>query len=60
MTEASVLKGIVRVPLFGGYAGPAAFLALLVLLLLPGRHLVPRRAVEGARALARDAASPPT
>ncbi len=35
MTEASVLKGIVRVPLFGGYAGPAAFLALLVLLLLP-------------------------
>ncbi|WP_421726550.1 hypothetical protein [Bauldia sp.] len=36
MTDASVLKGIVRVPLFGGYAGPAAFLALLVLLLLPG------------------------
>ncbi|MCP4382571.1 MAG: hypothetical protein GY798_14335 [Hyphomicrobiales bacterium] len=36
MTEASVLKGIVRVPLFGGYAGPAAFLALLILLLLPG------------------------
>ena len=36
MTEASVLKGIVRVPLFGGYAGPAAFLALLALLLLPG------------------------
>jgi hypothetical protein len=35
MTEASVLKGISRVPLFGGYAGPAAFLALLVLLLLP-------------------------
>jgi hypothetical protein len=35
MTEASVLKGIIRVPLFGGYAGPAAFLALLVLLLLP-------------------------
>ncbi|HET7715100.1 MAG TPA: hypothetical protein VFK86_05690 [Bauldia sp.] len=35
MTEASVLKGIVRVPLFGGYAGPAAFLALLVLILLP-------------------------
>jgi hypothetical protein len=35
MTEASVLKGIVRVPLFGGYAGQAAFLALLVLLLLP-------------------------
>ncbi len=35
MTEASVLNGIVRVPLFGGYAGPAAFLALLVLLLLP-------------------------
>jgi len=35
MTEASVLQGIVRVPLFGGYAGPAAFLALLVLLLLP-------------------------
>ena len=36
MTEASVLKGIVRVPLFGGYAGPAAFLALLALLLMPG------------------------
>jgi len=36
MTEASVLKGIVRVPLFGGYAGPAAVLALLALLLLPG------------------------
>ncbi len=36
MSEASVLKGIVRVPLFGGYAGPAAFLALLVLVLLPG------------------------
>jgi hypothetical protein len=35
MTEASVLQGITRVPLFGGYAGPAAFLALLVLLLLP-------------------------
>jgi len=35
MTEASVLNGIVRVPVFGGYAGPAAFLALLVLLLLP-------------------------
>jgi hypothetical protein len=35
MTEASVLKGIARVPLFGGYAGPAAFLALLILLLLP-------------------------
>ena len=35
MTEASVLKGITRVPVFGGYAGPAAFLALLVLLLLP-------------------------
>ena len=35
MTEASVLKGIIRVPLFGGYAGPAAFLALIVLLLLP-------------------------
>ncbi len=35
MTEASVLNGIARVPLFGGYAGPAAFLALLVLLLLP-------------------------
>ncbi|SDB47506.1 DUF7408 domain-containing protein [Bauldia litoralis] len=35
MTEASVLKGIVRVPLLGGYAGPAAFLALLVLLFLP-------------------------
>jgi len=36
MTEASVLKGIIRIPIFGGYAGPAAFLALLVLLLLPG------------------------
>jgi hypothetical protein len=36
MTEASVLKGIIRIPVFGGYAGPAAFLALLVLLLLPG------------------------
>ncbi len=36
MTDASVLKGIVRVPLFGGYAGPAAFLALIVLLFLPG------------------------
>ena len=36
MTDASVLKGIIRVPLFGGYVGPAAFLALLVLLLLPG------------------------
>ena len=36
MTDASVLKGIVRVPLFGGYVGPAAFLALIVLLLAPG------------------------
>ena len=36
MTEANVLKGIVRIPLFGGYAGPAAFLALLALLILPG------------------------
>ncbi len=35
MTEASVLKGIDRLPLFGGYAGPAAFLALLVLLFMP-------------------------
>ncbi|MCB1487747.1 MAG: hypothetical protein KDJ88_09840, partial [Bauldia sp.] len=35
MTEASVLKGVVRVPVLGGYAGPAAFLALLVLLFLP-------------------------
>jgi len=35
MTEASVLKGVIRVPLFGGYVGPAAFLALLVLLLMP-------------------------
>ena len=35
-TEASVLKGIVRVPLFGGTIGAAAFLALFVLLLLPG------------------------
>jgi hypothetical protein len=36
MTEASVLKGIVRIPLFGGQIGAAAALALLVLLLLPG------------------------
>ena len=35
MTEASVLKGVVRVPVLGGYAGPAAFLALLILLFLP-------------------------
>jgi hypothetical protein len=35
-TEASVLKGVVRVPLFGGALGAAAFLALFVLLLLPG------------------------
>src|SRR5215472_2479592 len=35
-TEASVLKGIVRVPLFGGTIGAAAFLALFVLLLMPG------------------------
>ena len=35
MTEASLLKGISRVPLFGGYAGPAAVLALLALLLFP-------------------------
>ncbi len=35
-TEASVLKGVVRVPLFGGTLGAAAFLALFVLLLMPG------------------------
>jgi hypothetical protein len=35
MTEASVLKGVVRVPIFGGYGGLAAFLALLVLLAAP-------------------------
>jgi hypothetical protein len=35
MTEASVLKGIIRAPLLGGYAGPAAFLALIILLLMP-------------------------
>jgi hypothetical protein len=35
-TEASVLKGIVRVPLFGGTIGAAAFLALFVLLVMPG------------------------
>ena len=35
MTEASVLNGIARVPLFGGYAGPAAFRARLVLLRPP-------------------------
>ena len=35
MTDASVLKGIVRAPLFGGYAGAAAFLALLALLFMP-------------------------
>ncbi len=35
-SEASVLKGIVRIPLFGGTLGAAAFLALFVLLLLPG------------------------
>jgi len=35
-TEASVLKGITRVPLFGGTIGAAAFLALFVLLLMPG------------------------
>jgi len=35
-TEASVLKGIVRVPLFGGTIGAAAFLALFVLLFMPG------------------------
>jgi hypothetical protein len=36
MTDASVLKGIVRVPLFGGHAGAAAFLALFLLLLPAG------------------------
>jgi hypothetical protein len=36
MTDASVLKGIIRVPLFGGYVGAGAFLALFLLLLLPG------------------------
>ena len=35
-TDASVLKGVVRVPLFGGTIGAAAFLALFVLLLMPG------------------------
>ena len=36
MTEASILKGIIRVPLFGGYIGAAAFLALFLLLLPAG------------------------
>jgi hypothetical protein len=36
MTDASVLKGIIRVPFFGGYAGFAAFLALLLLLVPAG------------------------
>ncbi len=36
MTEASVLKGVIRVPLFGGYIGVAAFLALFLLLLPAG------------------------
>jgi hypothetical protein len=36
MTDASVLKGIVRGPLFGGHAGAAAFLALFLLLLPAG------------------------
>ena len=43
MTDASVLKGVVRVPFFGGYAGVAAFLALIALLSHARAHLVSRR-----------------
>ena len=57
MTEASVLKGVVRVPIFGGYGGLAAFLALLVLLAAPASPGTAKAAERGlSRAIDSSAA----